>query len=327
MDTKACFLYRLADTDVVISASARNVTHSIMDRGFAIRRFDPSAPILYIPAETPYMPGTLDSLIKETLPIDFNATSKDDYISEVQNIIDAENAGVVKKVVAARNLVYEQRYSVEEVFYKLCDRYPEAFVFAFYTPESGCWIGASPELLLMNTTEVVESVALAGTRRIKTEGKWDNKNLHEQKLVADYIVDKFRSSGLSPEVVGPFTQQAGNIEHLKSRIISNTTCDREFLLNLACSLSPTPALCGLPQNKAYEIIKGNEKNDRLYYGGFCGPVQNNEIALYVNLRSAKVCSNKIILFAGGGIMPDSIPEEEWMETEIKLQTLLKVIEQ
>jgi isochorismate synthase len=84
----------------------------------------------------------------------------------------------------------------------------------------------------------------------------------------------------------------------------------------------------MPRKESLKLIRMLEKHNREYYAGFLGPVGiNNQLTLFVNLRCMKVLADRLALFVGGGITADSVPEEEWMETEIKAETLLTVIRQ
>jgi isochorismate synthase len=91
-------------------------------------------------------------------------------------------------------------------------------------------------------------------------------------------------------------------------------------------LHPTSAVCGMPLETAVDFLKKNEAYDRQFYAGFLGPVNVNEdINIFVNLRCLQLTETHAILYAGAGITVDSIPEQEWQETEMKLNTLLNVI--
>jgi isochorismate synthase len=75
-----------------------------------------------------------------------------------------------------------------------------------------------------------------------------------------------------------------------------------------------------------EFILHLEKHNRKYYSGFMGPVNIDEkVLLFVNLRCMQVLCDKLVLHIGAGITIDSVPEDEWDETEIKADTLLSVI--
>src|SRR6202021_687877 len=98
--------------------------------------------------------------------------------------------------------------------------------------------------------------------------------------------------------------------------------------NLVSELHPTPAVCGIPLNDATQFIKETEGYDRGYYTGFLGPCNmDGKTELYVNLRCAELFADCINLYVGGGITKDSIPENEWEETEMKSKTLLSALEE
>jgi len=95
-------------------------------------------------------------------------------------------------------------------------------------------------------------------------------------------------------------------------------------------LHPTPAVCGLPKNEAKSFILENENYDRKYYTGFLGELNSdvngiNTSSLYVNLRCMEIAKDEAIIYVGGGITKDSIPEKEWEETVRKTATMKKVL--
>jgi isochorismate synthase len=95
-------------------------------------------------------------------------------------------------------------------------------------------------------------------------------------------------------------------------------------------LHPTSAVCGTPKEAAIDWIKQAEAHDREFYSGYLGPVNlNDEIYLFVNLRTVKVRKEtngySATYYAGCGITEDSDPEKEWEETEMKCQTLQRIL--
>jgi isochorismate synthase len=91
-------------------------------------------------------------------------------------------------------------------------------------------------------------------------------------------------------------------------------------------LHPTSAVCGMPLDKSLEFLKLHEGYDRSFYAGYLGPVNvNNNINIFVNLRCMQLMDHQAQLYAGAGVTIDSIPEEEFEETEMKFNTLLNVI--
>ena len=70
----------------------------------------------------------------------------------------------------------------------------------------------------------------------------------------------------------------------------------------------------------------NEHSPRLYYSGFMGALSvEGKTNLFVTLRCMELFSNGYCLYAGGGILNDSTEEQEWQETEIKLDTMRNII--
>ncbi|MBQ0049637.1 MAG: chorismate-binding protein, partial [Bacteroidales bacterium] len=74
------------------------------------------------------------------------------------------------------------------VFLQALEAYPGNMVHLVYTPLTGLWIGASPELFLSQREGIWQTMALAGTQA-KGEGTWSAKNIEEQDYVARFIHD------------------------------------------------------------------------------------------------------------------------------------------
>ena len=91
-------------------------------------------------------------------------------------------------------------------------------------------------------------------------------------------------------------------------------------------LHPTSAVCGTPKQEAIDFILATEKHERSMYSGYLGPVNlDNATHLFVNLRTVEIKGNRAIFYAGCGITEDSDPEKEWQETQMKCQTLQRIL--
>lgn len=252
------------------------------------------------------------------------STSRDQHRREVEKIIEELKGESRKKTIACRRIIKEGRLNISESFQNLCDYFPDAFVFLFSTPVTGNWIGASPELLMNMEDSVLSTYSLAGTRKAGSAEMWDEKNINEQKIVTDYIVDMLKRYGLEPKLSPRATRRAGNIEHLFCEIYASTKIKPFDLINLLENFSPTPALCGMPKDESFERIERLEPFPRKYYGGFCGPfLSEKKFTLFVNLRSLEFDNAKYCIYVGGGITHKSNPDMEWSETEIKSESILK----
>lgn len=264
---------------------------------------------------------------------DIYESSKEDYFEQIGKILTDLKSKKLDKVILSRIHVLNDkgRKDAVSIFLKLNQTYPNAFVSMIDIPEVGLWIGASPERLLNSDGKTIETVALAGTQKLEDSDvhsvKWEKKEIEEQAYVCEYIEELFRNYKISDfSKQGPFTAKAGNLVHLKTIYKASTDLSLNQISGFVQDLHPTPAVCGLPKNKAMDLIRNIEKHNREYYAGFLGPVcADGKFSLFVNLRSMKVHQNKMALYVGGGITADSDPEKEWMETCFKAQTLLKVI--
>jgi isochorismate synthase len=261
-------------------------------------------------------------------------TGKEDYIGQIRESIENIKKGSFEKVVLSRVKSVKGHFirRVPAIFETLCTTYPNAFVYLFFV-NGQCWTGATPEPFICSSGEELKTVSLAGTRPFREKdmdiGNWNNKELQEQefvtlhieKILKNFNIARFRKNG-------PYVDRAGNVLHLRTDFTFPVDSIGNRLPLLISSLHPTPAVCGMSTGKAMDFIQNAEKHDRGYYAGFLGPVGFSEsIRLYVNLRCLKVYDDRLVLYIGGGITLDSVPEEEWEETEIKAETLLSVLKQ
>lgn len=213
----------------------------------------------------------------------------------------------------------------DELFVRAMDRFPNSMVYLVYTRKGGRWFGCTPELLLEGYGMKWHTMALAGTRTWE-HGNWNDKNSHEQRMVSDYIEGQLQSLGARITRHGPYTSKAGHLFHLRTDYTFHLPKPTSPLkiLNL---LHPTPALCGLPKMEAWNFIRLFERNKRMYYGGYLGPLNlRAETNIFVNIRCAQMRpGGKALFFAGGGLTRNSIFSEEKEEIKRKMETLLAAL--
>lgn len=263
--------------------------------------------------------------------------ARTDYQGVVQKSIEAIERGRFEKIVPSRSKIVDlpDSFDVIETFQKLCETYPNAMISFVSIPGVGTWMGASPELLIqVENNQIFRTVALAGTKPFEAGTNlknvaWTQKEIEEQALVCRYIISNFKKIRLREyDEQGPKTIVAGNLMHLKTTYtvdMKETNFPRlgSVMLQL---IHPTSAVCGMPLDESMNFLQENEGYDREFYAGYLGPVNiHNRICLFVNLRCMQLLGDQAVLYAGAGVTADSVPESEWEETEIKLNTLLKVI--
>jgi isochorismate synthase len=256
---------------------------------------------------------------------------------EFENLVAKGIQGIknqeFKKVVLSRKETVDLvDFDLETTFEKLVQLYPTTFVYCFFHPKVGTWLGATPEQLLKANDSVFETIALAGTQKGNDYSTviWQQKEKEEQQFVTDYIVNKLKNVASDVLVSEPYSIQAGSIWHIKT--------DISGVLNLGSSLQqvvsllhPTPAVCGLPKEDSKAFILENEKYARTFYTGFLGELNSSltketqSSDLFVNLRCMQIVENQALLYMGCGITKDSIPEKEWEESSNKSVTMKKVL--
>jgi len=111
--------------------------------------------------------------------------------------------------------------------------------------------------------------------------------------------------------------------HLSTALEGQLRDPQTSVLQLACQIHPTPAVCGVPTLLARKLIDLVEPIDRgLFSGmvGWCNSQGNGEWV--VTIRCGAVQHDRICLFAGAGIVEASCSDSEWKETQAKLGTML-----
>lgn len=266
------------------------------------------------------------------------STSKEDFIDQVKKGIQAIEAGELSKIVPVKRKVVplNDTFDLSATFLKLCEAYPNAFVNFFHIPTLGSWIGASPEILIRTKGNQFSTMALAGSQKAIGENPlkhvaWTQKEIEEQALVGRYIVSCFKKIRLREyEEIGPKTDIAGNLLHLRTdfKVDMAATGFPQLGSVMLDLLHPTSAVAGMPRDKALAFIHDNEGFDRSLFSGYLGPVNlEEETAIFVNLRCAKLLADHAVLYAGAGVTEDSIPDKEWEETELKCDIIGKFIQQ
>ena len=247
------------------------------------------------------------------------------YLERAEEFKQALVQRNLSKAILSRVKIIQKEVDPVLLFDRLCETYSNAFVYLISSTHFGTWIGATPEPLIVSIENVGTTVALAGTKPSEDESEWGEKEKEEQLFVQEYIAEALESLDIEGiEVDGPVSHVAGPVQHLKSTF--NFSIEGKCVLDVARRLHPTPAVSGYPQRESIKLITESELHDRSLYCGFLGEVNDDSSNVYVNLRCAQLFQEKIALYLGGGFTKDSIPEDEWEETENKAKTLLAVIE-
>ncbi|WP_179335994.1 chorismate-binding protein [Winogradskyella costae] len=337
----------LQEDDVVYKSE------NFSESGFLFAPFDLKKNSILFPKETClYSEVIIDNLEVEgfeSTAITQSEIEKTQHIDLVSKGIDSILSNDLQKVVLSRcETKPRQDTNPLTIFKRLFNTYTNAMVYCWYHPKVGLWIGATPELLLKIEGKRLTTISLAGTQPYQSESEpnWTNKEFEEQQIVTDFITEQLKPYTSSITISEVDTVRAGNLLHLKTRIISILKDDAD-LKSIIEALHPTPAVCGFSKLKAKDFILNHENYNREYYTGFLGElnlkqsrtrntnrrnVENNAYAVvktqsnfYVNLRCMQLKDSKAKIYVGGGITKDSDPEKEWEETVNKTTTINTVL--
>lgn len=257
-------------------------------------------------------------------------TTKKEYFQKLKAYLQEIHSGKIEKAILSR-VIYEDKpkdFNLFDCFLRLSASYPETLSYLLVTPQSGIWMGATPELLLEKRQNLYAVMALAGTQPRNESGKyfWREKETVEHLMVGRHIQSVFKNNGFILIKKSPLTtKETGKVAHLKTDYLFEDIHKMKLELLLK-DLHPTPAIGGLPVNNALACILEHEGYDRRYYSGIIGQTDFSSTAdLYINLRCMQVGKDKIAIYTGGGITAASDAEEEWQETILKSKTVAEKI--
>ena len=242
----------------------------------------------------------------------------------------------VSKIVIARKveLILSEEINLTITLQTLRNDYPECCLFAYHKGNS-TFFGITPELLARVSVNKIEADAIAGSNNRSTSAAEDSKleadllnskkDLDEHQYVLNHFTSAFKK--FSENITfnaKPSVKKLKNIRHLLTKITADLKDDAS-LMNILKELHPTPAVCGYPKDAALNLIKKIENQKRGLYSGIVGWFNlnvNGEFA--VSIRSAISRGNKLIAYAGSGIVEGSTPDAEFEETEMKLKPILSL---
>jgi menaquinone-specific isochorismate synthase len=266
-------------------------------------------------------------------------TSREAWRESVTAAVDRIRADELQKVVLAQALetTLAEPLSLPDVLTRLGDRYPDCYRFLVEPPTGGVsFFGATPERLVAREGRTVRTGALAGTTGrgdTAEEDDWlaeelldDEKNVHEHELVADAIREQLSTVAASVSTGERRVRRLATVQHLFTPISADLATD-EHVLSLVEALHPTPAVGGLPPDRALATIRETEPFDRGWYAapvGWFDATGDGEFA--VAIRSAVADGATATLYAGVGLVADSDPDREWDEVQMKYRPILDELE-
>ena len=255
------------------------------------------------------------------------------YVAAVSAAVARIHAHELSKVVLARELVgtLPAGADIRRVIDALGTRYPDCWTFCV-----DGFLGASPETLVSVDGGSVSARALAGSAARGTDAESDQaaavalatsqKDQDEHEFAVQNVLASLRAH--SADVTAseqPFTLKLPNLWHLASDIEGELS-DGSTSLDLVRALHPTAAVAGTPTATALALIEQLEPFDRGRYAGPVGWIgADGDGEWAVALRSAQVRDDTITAYAGAGIVSESVPQRELLETRMKFRPIVEAL--
>ncbi|MCL6269443.1 isochorismate synthase [Sansalvadorimonas sp. 2012CJ34-2] len=213
---------------------------------------------------------------------------------------------------------------------------PETYRFAFIRENGQCFFGASPERLYRRNGQTLDSEALAGTaprgltpaqdRRLASALLSDDKNRRENSLVLQAVRHALQSCSESVEPISEMSLiRLKSVQHLRQMIRAKLKpgVTDGMLLKL---LHPTPAVGGVPKDRALEQLATIENHARGWYAAPFGCIGNDQAEFAVALRCVFLNGRNLSLYSGAGLVCGSDANAEWAELDSKLRTVQSLLQ-
>jgi len=263
---------------------------------------------------------------------------KSDWLSKAQELISGFHLGHLEKVVLARQSVLSFQTPLNP--WVLMHHLREAssancFHFCFQPQDGSVFLGASPERLYKRKGRQIQSEAIAGTRprgetaaedqRFRQELLNSRKDFAEHQYVVQGIAQSLQSMWTQLEIEEPTLLPLNGGQHLIARLegtLKESITDRDLLK----ALPPTPAVAGWPVEASLREIRTHEPFRRGWYAAPVGYLAAQQAEFIVAIRSGLIHDNRLFIYAGAGLVKDSLPQAEWEEIEYKLQGFLNIVQ-
>ena len=242
--------------------------------------------------------------------------------------------GDIFQVVLSQRFEANMTKTPLEIYKKLRINNPSPFMF-FFNFDDFQIIGSSPEILVRLRNNKITIRPIAGTRPRGSDPIKDkfykNQLLKDKKELSEHLMlldlgrnDVGKVSKInSVKVTEKFgIEKYSHVMHIVSNVEGNFD-NKHSLLDTMLAGFPAGTVTGAPKIRAMQIIDELEKSKRKMYAGSIGYFSaNKNFDTCIALRTAIIKNNKFYIQSGAGIVADSIPEKEYLETVNKAKALI-----
>jgi anthranilate synthase component 1 len=252
--------------------------------------------------------------------------TKEGYMAAVEKAKDYIRAGDIFQVVPAQRWTQDFPQPPFALYRSLRRTNPSPFMFYFnFGPYQV--VGASPEILVRVFGNEVTIRPIAGTRPRGATPDEDRANeadlLADKKELAEHLmlldlgrndVGRVAKIGTVKPTEEFIIERYSHVMHIVSNVVGELHEDQDALSAFFAGM-PAGTVSGAPKVRAMEIIDELEPEKRGIYGGGVGYFSaGGDMDMCIALRTAIVKDRKLYIQAGGGVVYDSDPEAEFMET-------------
>ncbi|MBV7410110.1 anthranilate synthase component I [Maritimibacter sp. DP1N21-5] len=262
----------------------------------------------------------------------------DEYLAAVEKAKDYIRAGDIFQVVPAQRWTQDFPLPPFALYRSLRRTNPSPFMFYFNFGEFQV-IGASPEILVRVFGREVTIRPIAGTRprgatpaedkALEEDLLADKKELAEHLMLLDLgrnDVGRVARIGTVRPTEEFIVERYSHVMHIVSNVVGELSDDHDALSAFLAGM-PAGTVSGAPKVRAMEIIDELEPEKRGVYGGGVGYFSAmGDMDMCIALRTAVVKDGKLYIQSGGGVVYDSDPEAEFMETVNKSKAIRRAAE-
>ena len=246
--------------------------------------------------------------------------------------------GDIMQVVISQRMSEPFESNPLSLYAALRELNPSPYMF-FYHMDDHFVVGASPEILVTLVDDKVTVRPIAGTR---PRGKNEDEDMqYEKELLADpkEIAEHVQLMDLGRNDIGRVSKTAtvkvtdkmiiekySHVMHIVSNV-EGTLNDKLSAVDVLKATFPAGTVSGAPKVRAMEIINELEVTKRGVYSGAVGYLGfDGDMNVAIAIRTAVIKDKTLYVQAGAGIVADSIPLNEWVETQNKAKAILKASE-
>ena len=252
------------------------------------------------------------------------------YEEQVNSIKNLIHEGEIMQAVLSKEVTFKGNYDPLTLYRALRLINPSPYMF-YMSFDKFNVIGASPEILVQQQNDKVTIRPIAGTRKRGPNDSEDLANkidlLQDDKEKAEHmmLVDLARNDLSKVSETGTVQvdemmviEKYSHVMHMTSNVIGEKKPSATSVDCLKAAL-PAGTLSGAPKIRAMEILSAHENRIRGIYGGSVGYIGfNGTLDTAIVIRTAIHTKESVKVGVGGGIVYDSMPKNEWHETESKL---------